>query len=339
LSNRCKTSSRCDGRIYWTRPVKLLADSRSPGPRRAHQWTDPADPAARRQPSVSAFRHASGSKSRLMSGSNPSLDSQLAHDFGIHANLASGSSTSLGRHAASQLSLHDMPVGGIPPQVIALGQGNGQGQGSAPTSPYGHPLGAAVAHGHGMGRDQAVHSGQGGQGHGHGQAQGQGQHLPSISDWQGGYHAAQINPMFRVVSGFGSEVFVGSSPPALPLDSASTDILSHSFGLHYSVRYSRLRNRRGLTTSGSPPLRTRDRNPPFRHSRQLRASRTPRPRRRRSGRTRDDGADTLVGLTGWTFAPSLLHSTRRPFVPPRGSRFEPTLLGVDQVHATARFPL
>jgi len=123
---------------------------------------------ARRRPSASNLnRHRS--PSRLMSGSNPSLESQLAHDFQRHAPFAASSSaTSLGRHGASHLSLHDsMPP--VPP-VPSIHQ---HGQGSAPPSPYGHPKAAAVASGAGLGR----------------------QVLPSISQWDD-----DVNPMFRVVS-------------------------------------------------------------------------------------------------------------------------------------------
>jgi meiosis induction protein kinase IME2/SME1 len=104
-----------------------------------------------------------------MSGSNPSLESQLAHDFQRHAPFAASSSaTSLGRHGASHLSLHDsMPP--VPP-VPSIRQ---HGQGSAPPSPYGHPKATAVASGAGLGR----------------------QVLPSISQWDD-----DVNPMFRVVS-------------------------------------------------------------------------------------------------------------------------------------------
>lgn len=134
-----------------------------------------------------------------MSGSNPSLDSQLAHDFTARANLVSSSATSLGRHGQSNLSLHDLPPPAPSSSAAAamsmrmdqhpsqthLATPSPPAQGSAPTSPYGHPKGIAVAHGIGMGR----------QGHGMGQT------LPSISDWQGDVPPqGQINPMFRVVS-------------------------------------------------------------------------------------------------------------------------------------------
>jgi meiosis induction protein kinase IME2/SME1 len=148
----------------------MTADS-SPGPRRSRDvHPDPmiAAAEARRRPSASNLnRHRS--PSRLMSGSNPSLESQLAHDFQRHAPFAASSSaTSLGRHGASHLSLHDsMPP--VPP-VPSIHQ---HGQGSAPPSPYGHPKAAAVANGAGMGR----------------------QVLPSIQQWDG-----DVNPMFKVVS-------------------------------------------------------------------------------------------------------------------------------------------
>ncbi|WWD17691.1 hypothetical protein CI109_102132 [Kwoniella shandongensis] len=145
-----------------------------PGPRRSarSEWQDPIqrhhDP--KRAPSVTSFHQQS-----LMSRSNASLESQLAHDFKIHANVGAGagagtSSTSLGRHGTSQLSLQGNGVD-YPSQGLA--------NGSAPTSPYGHPKGTAVAFGAGMGRHGTV--------------------LPSISSWEGsGVGEAQINPMFRV---------------------------------------------------------------------------------------------------------------------------------------------
>ena len=149
----------------------MIKADHSPGPRRSRDvHPDPmiAAAEARRRPSASNLsRHRS--PSRLMSGSNPSLESQLAHDFQRHAPFAASSSaTSLGRHGASHLSLHDsMPP--VPP-VPSIHQ---HGLGSAPPSPYGHPKAAAVAHGAGLGR----------------------QVLPSISQWDD-----DVNPMFRVVS-------------------------------------------------------------------------------------------------------------------------------------------
>jgi len=126
---------------------------------------------ARRRPSASNLnRHRS--PSRLMSGSNPSLESQLAQDFQRHAPFAASSSaTSLGRHGASHLSLHDS----MPPVPPVPSNYHGHVQGSAPPSPYGHPNAAAVAHGAGLGR----------------------QVLPSISQWD-----QDVNPIFRVVSPF-----------------------------------------------------------------------------------------------------------------------------------------
>ena len=103
---------------------------------------------------------------KLASLSNPSLESQLVHDFAAHANVAG--SPSLGHHNTSTTS---------------FGAAIGQAQGSAPTSPYGHPKGNAVAQGVGMGRN----------GHGHGLE------LPSIRNWEAGAGEG-INPMFRVVS-------------------------------------------------------------------------------------------------------------------------------------------
>ncbi|KAK8866104.1 hypothetical protein IAR55_001255 [Kwoniella newhampshirensis] len=144
-----------------------------PGPRRStrSEWHDPIqrthDP--KRAPSVASFHH----QHSLMSRSNASLESQLAHDFKAHANVGAGagSSTSLGRHGTSQLSLQGhLETLGVPQPAM---------NGSAPTSPYGHPKGTAVALGAGMGRHGTV--------------------LPSISSWEGsGVGEAQINPMFRV---------------------------------------------------------------------------------------------------------------------------------------------
>lgn len=135
-----------------------------------------------------SYKPRSSSKSRLMSGSNLSQESQLAHDFRTHANVTSSSSTSLGRHGQSSMSLHDVPP--VPQQYLhdstEMFQ---QGQGSAPTSPYGHPKGTAVANGQGIGRDY-IHQG-----------------LPPISDWEG-QGQGMINPMFRVV---GTRVITGSN--------------------------------------------------------------------------------------------------------------------------------
>jgi hypothetical protein len=132
---------------------------------------------AHRQASVTNLnRHRS--PSRLMSGSNPSLVSQLAHDVQRHAPFAASSSaTSLGRHGQSNLSLHENipPMPHLRHHVHGQGHGHGHGSlGSAPPSPYGHPAGAAVANGAGDGRPL----------------------LPSIGQWGDG----DVNPMFRVVS-------------------------------------------------------------------------------------------------------------------------------------------
>lgn len=157
----------------------------SPGPRRAREhYPDPmlAAAEARRHPSVSmSNRHRSAS--RLTSGSNPSLESQLAHDFQRHASvanpqpIASGSLASLGRHGSSQFSLHGdvPPVPPIPSYHNHAHGGVESGRGSAPPSAYGHPAQAAVASGVGMGRHV----------------------LPSIQGWEEG---EDVNPMFRVVS-------------------------------------------------------------------------------------------------------------------------------------------
>ena len=87
-------------------------------PEKSH--THSADSLARRAPS-SSYKP---SPSRLTSISNPSLESQLAHDFMARANLASSSAFGLQ-----------------------------QAQASAPPSPYGQPIGLAVAQGGGNGRN------------------------------------------------------------------------------------------------------------------------------------------------------------------------------------------
>lgn len=136
---------------------------------------------ARRHPSVSNLNSRHRSASRLTSGSNPSLESQLAYDFQRHASVAnpqpisSGSASSLGRYGSSQFSLHgDIPP--VPPVPAFHGGGGGieGGRGSAPPSAYGHPAQAAVSSGVGMGRHV----------------------LPTIQGWEEG----DVNPMFRVVS-------------------------------------------------------------------------------------------------------------------------------------------
>lgn len=138
---------------------------------------------ARRYPPVSNSNSRHRSASRLTSGSNPSLESQLAYDFQRHASvanpqpIASGSLASLGRHGSSQFSLHgDVPP--VPPVPSFHSHPHGapeNGRGSAPPSAYGHPAQAAVASGVGMGRHV----------------------LPSIQGWEEG---EDVNPMFRVVS-------------------------------------------------------------------------------------------------------------------------------------------
>ncbi|OCF37645.1 CMGC/RCK protein kinase [Kwoniella heveanensis BCC8398] len=164
-----------------------------PGPRRSarQEWPDPLRTRdARRAPSVSSFK-----QHNVMSRSNASLESQLAHDFRKHANVgAAPSSASLGRlgQGASSLSIHSQLDSPGYMSAHALSGGHGNGNGSVPTSPYGHPKASAVAHGVGMGRHPA--------------ASGSGTMLPSISSWEGsgvgsGHdHGSQshINPMFRV---------------------------------------------------------------------------------------------------------------------------------------------
>ena len=136
--------------------------------------------------------------SRLGNISNPSLESQLAHDFQARANVASSSSTSLGQLGQSSISLGQysgprtaLPAGMYteipPPLPFATLQ---HGQGSVPTSPYGHPKGAAVSHGAGMGRHHGyerplVHSQSG--------------TLPGILDVD---EQSRINPMFQLVNAF-----------------------------------------------------------------------------------------------------------------------------------------
>lgn len=164
----------------WGIPADGLS---SPGPRKIREhYPDPmlAAAEARRHPSISNLgKHRS--PSRLTSGSNPSLESQLAYDFQRHASVAgtgvnpSSSATSLGRHGNSQFSLHDIPPVPPVPHLHGGNEGGGGGRGSAPPSPYGHPAGSAVASGVGMGRHV----------------------LPSIQQWEEG---AVMNPMFKVVS-------------------------------------------------------------------------------------------------------------------------------------------
>ena len=132
--------------------------------------------------------------SRLAGMSNPSLESQLAHDFQARANVASGSSTSLGHFGQSTISLGQypgprtaLPAGmytEIPPPLPFANLH----QESAPTSPYGHAKGVAVSHGAGMGRHHGYE-------HSHGHSQGGG--LPGILDVD---EQSKINPMFQLVS-------------------------------------------------------------------------------------------------------------------------------------------
>jgi hypothetical protein len=201
----------------------------SPGPRRSRDvHPDPmiAAAEARRRPSANNLnRHRS--PSRLMSGSNPSLESQLAQDFQRHAPFASSSATSLGRHGASHLSLHDS----MPP-VPPLPNYQGHIQGSAPPSPYGHPNAAAVANGAGLGR----------------------QVLPSIGQWD-----QDVNPMFRVVSSLKKAVQTIADQASHPLNKVGMELR-----FHLSLRWPRwpiiaLRNPANLpvykVSSTSIPLR------------------------------------------------------------------------------------
>jgi hypothetical protein len=110
----------------------------------------------------------SASSLRLTSKSNPSLESQLAHDFMAQANVQ------------PPLPQSSLSV----PGSSGYFNGGGTGQGSLPTSPYGHPKGSAVALGVGLGRDY-----------------GRTEMLPSISSWNQPEAQGEINPMFRVVSG------------------------------------------------------------------------------------------------------------------------------------------
>ncbi|ORX37406.1 hypothetical protein BD324DRAFT_656473 [Kockovaella imperatae] len=125
--------------------------------------------------------------SRLANMSNPSLESQLAHDFQARATVASGSTTSLGQHGRSTASLGQYGLTRSTDQYDMMTHQNQLfanavgGQGSAPTSPYGHPKGTAVSHGVGMGRHAPMP-------HGVGMTIQEGQEV--------------INPMFQVVSTF-----------------------------------------------------------------------------------------------------------------------------------------
>ena len=178
-----------------------------------------------------------------MSGSNPSLESQLANDFRQRANLASPSASSLGRLGSSTMNLHgipslpstDVPTGSSPsaaassysfadPRLAIHGHGysQGGGQGSAPTSPYGQPAGKAVAMGQGIGR---VHGYD--QGHGLGRADRQGQNgyagYGASAERLGGVDGeadGHINPIFRVVSL--AFLAIPSVMPLRPFDSILT---------------------------------------------------------------------------------------------------------------------
>ncbi|WVF70293.1 hypothetical protein IAT40_005082 [Kwoniella sp. CBS 6097] len=173
-----------------------------PGPRRSgrQEWPDPLRTRdAKRAPSISSFKQHS-----VMSRSNASLESQLAHDFRKHATVgATPSTASLGRlgQGASSLSLHSQLESASHMSPHALSGGNG----SVPTSPYGHPKASAVAHGIGMGRHPA--------------AGGSGTVLPSISSWEGSGvgsgHESHINPMFRVPPAVSSQA-EQQQPTTLP---------------------------------------------------------------------------------------------------------------------------
>lgn len=209
----------------------------SPGPRRARDaYPDPLIAAAqsRRAPSASASsykRHRS--PSRLMSGSNPSVDSQLARDFMNQASVASpthhqhssaslntganSSSTSLGRHGTSQLSLHgDMPVPPLPVPVpisgtlpVSLGPSLGAVHDQGHYSPYRHDPTQSQHHPHGQGSAPTSPYGHPkgiavahGIGVGRPSVDGGGGEtwLPRIEGLEGGDPRDVINPMFRVVS-------------------------------------------------------------------------------------------------------------------------------------------
>ncbi|RXK39235.1 CMGC/RCK/MAK protein kinase [Tremella mesenterica] len=161
-----------------------------PGPRRVSReaW-DTHNPEARRAPSVHSYttRHPTP---RLMSSSNPSLETQLAHDFHLHATVASSSTQSLGRHSGRRGAGH---VGVHNEAYLHAGPSPAQGH-SVPTSPYGHPQGAAVAQGIGMGRERAIPGLETWvEGQAHGEAS---PNQPGAQEGQGQYF--QINPMFRV---------------------------------------------------------------------------------------------------------------------------------------------
>ena len=167
--------------------TSLMASSPGPGGFRSDShlpFTYPKDPLLAKR-SMSSINQL---PSRLANISNPSLESQLAHDFQARANVASSSQTSLGQHGRSTASLSQYGLGSnyepvspppLPTHNPLFANAVG-GQGSAPTSPYGHPKGVAVSHGVGMGRHQAY---RGGSGHG----------MNTVEE-----HG--INPMFQVVS-------------------------------------------------------------------------------------------------------------------------------------------
>ncbi|OXG43921.1 CMGC/RCK protein kinase [Cryptococcus neoformans] len=174
-----------------------------PGPRRRSEWADPLLRRDKRAPSASSASlpfHPQRPQS-IMSRSNASLESQLAHDFKVRANVGAASSTgSLSRlaHAQSQSYVAQVPVHGSSSSGHLLPiQGHAHGlevsgypetiierHDSAPTSPYGHSKGAAVAMGVGIARNGPTVTG--------------GTVLPSISSWGEVEGEGQINPMFRV---------------------------------------------------------------------------------------------------------------------------------------------
>ncbi|KIR38780.1 CMGC/RCK protein kinase [Cryptococcus deuterogattii 99/473] len=174
-----------------------------PGPRRRSEWTDPLLRRDKRVPSASSssLPFHPQQPHTIMSRSNASLESQLAHDFKVRANVGAASSTSsLGHlpHAQSQSYVAQVPVHGSSGNGHLLSmQGHSRGlevsgypetiierHDSAPTSPYGHSKGAAVAMGVGIARN--------------GPKVASGTVLPSISSLGEVEGENQINPMFRV---------------------------------------------------------------------------------------------------------------------------------------------
>ncbi|WVN89109.1 uncharacterized protein L203_104325 [Cryptococcus depauperatus CBS 7841] len=174
-----------------------------PGPRRTRgDWIDPLIRHDKRTPSTSSSSlpvHPSHSH-HLMSRSNASLESQLAHDFKIRANVGAASSTSsLGHLAQPQTLSHiaQVPVHSTSASQRSLPTGHGhglevsypetvlEGHDSAPINIYGTPKANTVAMSAEIARQRGQIPVQ------------SGTVLPSIGDWRevGG---GKINPMFRV---------------------------------------------------------------------------------------------------------------------------------------------